>query len=131
MQPVVTGAITALTSLLFLALSARVASLRHSEKIGIGDGGNRILARAVRAHGNLAEHAPFVLLLMLCYEISGGSRWILIGSGAVFLVGRVLHALGLMRTAGSSVGRFWGVVVTWLVLLVLSLATLSQCFAQH
>ena len=128
MHPVITGVTAALISLLFLALSARVAGFRHKAKIGIGDGGNTTLNRAIRAHGNLAEHAPFVLLMMLCYEMSGGARWLLIASGAIFLVVRILHALGLLRTAGTSFGRFWGVVLTWVVLFVLALANLGQLF---
>jgi len=128
MHPVITGVTAALISLLFLALAARVAGFRHKAKIGIGDGGNTTLNRAIRAHGNLAEHAPFVLLMMLCYEMSGGARWLLIASGAIFLVARILHALGLLRTAGTSFGRFWGVVLTWAVLFVLALANLGQLF---
>ncbi len=128
MHPVITGVTAALISLLFLALSARVASLRHSGKIGIGDGGNKILSRAIRAHGNLAEYAPFILLLMLCYEMSGGARWLLITSGAAFLIARILHAQGLLRTAGTSFGRFWGVVLTWGVMFVLALANLGKLF---
>ncbi len=128
MHPVITGVTAALISLLFLALAARVAGFRHKAKIGIGDGGNTTLNRAIRAHGNLAEHAPFVLLMMLCYEMSGGARWLLIASGAIFLVARILHALGLLRTAGTSFGRFWGVVLTWVVLFVLALANLGQLF---
>jgi len=128
MHPVITGVTAALISLLFLALAARVAGFRHKAKIGIGDGGNTTLNRAIRAHGNLAEHAPFVLLMMLCYEMSGGARWLLIASGAIFLVARILHALGLLSTAGTSFGRFWGVVLTWVVLFVLALANLGQLF---
>ena len=128
MHPVITGATAALIGLLFLALSARVAGLRHSERIGIGDGGNKFLSRAIRAHGNLAEHAPLILLLMLCYELSGGAQWLLIVSGVTLVVARSLHALGLLSSAGTSFGRTWGVALTWLVLLLLSLANLGLLF---
>lgn len=126
MHPVITGATAALTSLLFLYLAARVAGTRHREKIGIGDGGNRALNRSIRAHANLAEHAPFVLLLMLTYELGGGADWLLVAGGVVFVIARVLHAAGLLRTAGSSFGRFWGVVLTWMVLGVMAVANLVR-----
>lgn len=128
MQPVITGATAALISLLLLYLAARVAGTRHREKIGIGDGGNKALSRAIRAHANLAEHAPFALLLMLTYELAGGAGWLLIASGTVFVVARLLHAAGMLRTAGASFGRFWGVVLTWVVLVVLALANLARLF---
>jgi hypothetical protein len=40
------------------------------------------------------------------------------GLGASFLVGRVLHAVGLGGSEGSSFGRSVGTVITLLVMLV-------------
>ena len=40
------------------------------------------------------------------------------------LLGRVLHALGLSRSGGYSIGRFTGTALTWLLLLGMALAGL-------
>lgn len=57
-------------------------------------------------------------------ELSGLQRgWLLAGGTALF-VGRLLHAWGLSRTEGVSVGRFTGILLTWSVLLAASIAAL-------
>jgi len=33
-----------------------------------------------------------------------------------------MHALGLSRTSGYSIGRFWGTALTWLVILAMAIA---------
>ena len=45
-------------------------------------------------------------------------------AAARLVVGRVLHAIGLTRTAGVSFGRFVGSAASWMALLVLSLWSL-------
>ena len=37
---------------------------RNRHKIGIGDGGDKALARKIRVHGNFVEYVPLGLLLM-------------------------------------------------------------------
>jgi uncharacterized protein len=44
--------------------------------------------------------------------LTGASGWILHGVGLLFLAGRALHAFGLSRTAGSSMGRVGGMLTT-------------------
>ena len=67
-------------------------------------------------HGNFTEYVPLALLLLALLEITGvGRQWIFTG-GALLLLGRVLHAWGLGRHAGTSVGRFVGMVLTMVVL---------------
>ena len=107
---------------LFIAgLSANVSRLRIREKVSLGDGGNKIMQKAIRAHGNAVENLlPFALLL-LAYEAQGGPpQWIL-GMGSLFLITRVFHAWGML---GSKKFRFrrWGAGVT--IFLHVSLALL-------
>jgi uncharacterized membrane protein YecN with MAPEG domain len=40
--------------------------------------------------------------------------------GIVFILARVMHAAGLSRSSGHSVGRFAGIGLTWMVLIVLA-----------
>jgi len=106
--------------LLMLVLAARVVGHRRAHKIGIGHGGDKDLARKVRAHGNFIEYVPLALLMLGLLEISHLSASWLWGLGGTLLLARVLHAYGLSRHAGVSPGRFWGVILTWAVLLAMA-----------
>ena len=123
-----TASITALyagfTGLLLLALSYQVVRNRVRARVSIGAGEDKGLMRAIRVQANLAEYAPAVLILMLVLELQGTSAWLLHGCGAVFIVARVGHALGMSGTGGVSSGRRAGIAGTWLVILVLSVAAI-------
>ena len=54
-----------LLGLLYLVLAGWVVRHRYRAKVGIGDGGDPALARAVRVHGNFAEYVPLTLVLLL------------------------------------------------------------------
>jgi uncharacterized membrane protein YecN with MAPEG domain len=121
-MPRITLLFASLHALLLLVLLARISRHRHGHRIGLGDGGDAVLARKIRVHGNFIEHAPFALLLMALLESCGlPSPW-LWTFGAALLLGRVLHAAGMSRSAGHSFGRFYGTALTWLVLLAMALA---------
>jgi len=130
MHGLITGSYAALIALLVVALAARVVRLRWRLKVGIGDGGQPVLARAIRAHGNLIENAPLVLLLLLLAELCGALPPAgLHAAGGVIVLGRLLHAVGLSRSAGTSPGRFLGTALTWLALLGLALALIARALA--
>ncbi len=119
-MPKITLLFASLHVLLMLALAARVVMHRRTHRIGIGHGGDKDLARKVRAHGNFIEYVPVALLMLGLLELSGlGAAW-LWGLGGALLLARALHAYGLSRHAGVSPGRFWGVILTWVVLLAMS-----------
>ncbi|MGV8922026.1 MAG: MAPEG family protein [Thermomonas sp.] len=121
-MPKITLLFASLHVLLMLLLLARISLHRHDRKIGLGDGGDAVLARKVRVHGNFIEHAPLALLMLGLLELCGLPAVWLWALGTVLLLGRIMHAAGLSRTAGYSVGRFWGTAMTWLALLLMSLA---------
>lgn len=115
-----TGLYAALCALLVFALSLRIALLRKRLRIGIGDGGDAALARAIRAQANAIEYVPLALLMLLVAENNGASVAFVHTCGAGLLLARVLHALGLSGSAGVSFGRFWGILLTWAILLALA-----------
>ena len=122
MIPVITLLFAALHALLLLVLLVPISRLRHSRRIGLGDGGDAQLARSIRAHGNFIENAPFGLLLLALLELCRlPSPW-LWAFGSALLLGRVMHAFGLSRSSGYSFGRFYGTALTWVVLLAMALA---------
>ena len=121
-MPRITLLFASLHALLMLLLLARISRHRHGHRIGLGDGGDAELGRKIRVHGNFVEHVPFALLLLALLELSGlQPSWLWIFGGAL-LLGRVMHALGLSRSGGYSIGRFWGTALTWLVILAMAIA---------
>ncbi|MCA9693002.1 MAG: MAPEG family protein [Myxococcales bacterium] len=92
-----TPLIAAVLLLLVTFLSTHVSSLRIKHRISLGEGENRDLFRAIRAHANALEHVvPFVLLSLLLEETTGLSDLVLI-AGVAFIVARLLHAFGMLR----------------------------------
>ena len=110
--------------LLMLALLVPVARHRHSQRIGLGTGGDAALERKIRVHGNFIENVPFALLVLTLLELCGLPATWLWTLGIALLLARALHAVGFSRRPGYSFGRFWGTLLTWLVLLAMALCGL-------
>tara|TARA_R110002020_G_scaffold83397_1_gene206936 strand:+ start:329120 stop:329512 length:393 start_codon:yes stop_codon:yes gene_type:complete len=104
--------------LLMLALKMNVGRVRTSEKVGFGDGANEALQRAIRVQGNAVEDVPVVLLGLLGLAALAAPTILIHALGASFLLGRVLHAVGLGGSSGSSFGRLVGTLISLIVLLV-------------
>lgn len=67
---------------------------------------------AIRAHGNFVEWVPFIVVMLLIVELAGAAKTPLWVAGIGLLVGRVLHALGLLtklRVAALGSGITWGI----------------------
>ena len=120
-MPRITLLFASLHGLLMLVLLARISRHRHGHRIGLGDGGDALLARKIRVHGNFVEHVPFALLLLGLLEVNGLAAAWLWALGGTLLLGRVMHAVGLSQSGGYSVGRFWGTALTWLTLLAMTI----------
>jgi len=123
-MPTITLLFASLHVLLMLVLLARISRHRHGQRIGLGDGGDAVLNRKIRVHGNFVEHAPIALLLLGLLELCGLPTGWLWAFGSALLLGRVMHAIGLSGSGGYSIGRFWGTALTWLVLLAMAIAGL-------
>ena len=121
-------AITALYAgalgLFFVMLAIRVIGLRRSAKVGLGDGGNAVLLRAIRVHGNFAEYAPFSLLLMALSEGLGAPALLLHIAGSVLLAGRVIHAIGVSRAPEIPLCRIVGMAATFTTIGILAVSAL-------
>lgn len=120
----ITGIYLALAVLLVLMLAGRVMWLRNARKVALGDGGLPELARAIRAHANAVEYLPLGLLTLLVIELDQVRPDLVHGFGIALLLGRVLHAWGLSRASGRSLGRALGIVLTWLTMLAMALLLL-------
>ncbi len=119
----VTAFVTAICALLLLITAIDTVRQRIRLKVGFGYAGDDKLISASRSHGNLAEHAPIVILLLGFLEMSRANHMGLMIVGVAFLVARVAHVIGLYTAAEPGkppVPRQIGVIGTWLTLLVLS-----------
>ena len=116
-------------ALLQCALTALVIVQRVRSKIDFLDGGDRTLLRRVRAHGNFSETAPMTLLLMLLLELSGvASAWVVM-LGTALLLGRLLHAAGLLGWGGHR-ARLLGMALTVAALSLGGLGCLGMALAS-
>ena len=122
---IVTPIYAGLLALLFFVLSLRVVKLR-GHGASLGDGGNPLLLRRIRAHGNFAEYVPFILLMMGMLELSHFSSYLLHALGVTLVIARLLHAYALSFTEKFKFGRFWGTALTFMLLLVCGALCLYQ-----
>ncbi|HXG28819.1 MAG TPA: MAPEG family protein [Nevskiales bacterium] len=106
-----------LLAIWFLILSYRVVQQR-GHGVSLGDGGDAALLRRIRGHGNFAEYVPFILLMMALLEIGGQKTWVLHALGVTLLIARVLHGYALSYTESWKFGRFYGTLLTFILLPV-------------
>ncbi|MDU1141595.1 MAPEG family protein [Aeromonas rivipollensis] len=115
-----------LLGFLFLLLSFWVVKRRAQFKVMIGEGEAPEMLSAIRAHGNFAEYVPLTLLLMALCELAGvGELWLHLG-GALLLVGRILHAIGIQIPKAPNKPRLFGTLFFWLSLGLFSVLALVQ-----
>ena len=121
-MPVITAIYAGLLGFVALVLAAQVVRHRRRARVGLGTGGDSGLERAVRVHGNFVEYAPMVIILMTLNELSGAPAWLLHACGSAFVLGRIWHAFGLSGHSGVSKGRFFGTLISWVVMLVMAVS---------
>lgn len=115
------GFYVAVNALIMLILSVLVVRARVATQTNIGDGGKPEMAAPLRAHGNNAEYVPtgLLLLLALISPIGAGAPILLVHSvGATLTVGRIIHAIGLSRSTGTSLFRLVGMMLTWISFII-------------
>lgn len=125
----ITAFYTSLLTFIFLFLSFNIIRLRFKHRVGLGDGGEKTLIKAIRIHANFAEYMPLALVLLASYELSGADPLLLHILGAILVLGRILHAVGLSKSIGTSMPRFISVISTFMVLLILAIANISVFIA--
>lgn len=118
----------ALHILLLVVLTGLVIRRRRSQLIGLGDGGDKLMMRLIRVHGNAAEQAAPNLALLILMGLLAAPVWSVHLFGFISLAGRVLHAFGLSQSAGGSLGRVSGMVLTLNCLIIGALDLIVLAF---
>lgn len=114
----ITSFYAAILALLYVVLAALVIRQRFKHRVGLGTGQEPQLLQTVRMHGNFAEYVPFLLILVALLELQQAEQWQLHLVAGLTLADRVLHAIGLWRSSGTSVPRFLGMISTFTALIV-------------
>lgn len=117
----ITGFYASLLALVFFVLTIGVVKQRRANAVSLGDGTVDELQKAIRAHGNFIEYVPICLILLAIAELNTSLVALLHFAGAVLLAGRVLHAYGIIKSSGASKPRIYGMLCTFLVMLILSI----------
>ncbi|GAA0779458.1 glutathione metabolism protein [Roseibium denhamense] len=130
MTLVITPFYASILALLYIALSIRVIRARFQRRISLGDNGDQAMLKPMRVHANFAEYTPLAIILIAFFELQGGTAWLIHGLGALFLIGRISHAYGVLSERAINPFRSGGMACTFFVLAVAALANLVLVFAS-
>lgn len=117
----VTSFIALPLTLLMVGLALKIGFMRRRYRIAQGSNDNRQLAKFIAAHSNAIENIPLGLLLLGVAEIQGVQYSLLVVCGILLILARSMSAWGLCHHTGHSVGRFYGILLTWIVMIALAL----------
>ncbi len=105
-----------LLGLMLIVLMFYVSQDRKRAGVSIGDGGDEVLRRRIRAHANFTEYVPLtVLLLALSEHLGLGALFIHI-LGLILLAARAAHAYGISQPEEVTSLRMFGMLGTVVVL---------------
>jgi len=105
--------------LLLVFMIFAIIRLRWTLKVSIGDGGEKILAKAMRGQANFVETATLGMILLLLIALVGAPVWVVHLMGLALVVGRLLHASVFFMGAHFRL-RQMGMVITALYLILAS-----------
>lgn len=106
-----------IVTILVVLLQINVIRQRVSGSVSLGDGGNKALERATRAHGNAIENVPLTLIMMAIIEGAGAPDMAVQVFGISLVAARLLHAIGIQREPDENILRLVGAALNMLVLL--------------
>ena len=105
-----------------VALALNTAFRRMETKNALG-GDDDTLVKRSRAFGNLVEHAPLMIILLILMEY-GGSEFLVHIFGIGFILSRLSHAYGLIAEEGmgpDNMPRMIGALGSWSIMILASL----------
>ena len=123
------GLWAALNVIVLLVLSGMTSVQRRKHRVSLGDGGKPPVEAASRAFGNAAEYMPLAIATLILLALTGFPTWVVHLIGGSFLLGRVLHAWGLLTGVGPTPGRMFGMLLTYVPLLA-SAVMLIWCWVS-
>ncbi|KAB0466096.1 MULTISPECIES: MAPEG family protein [Vibrio] len=113
----ITALYAALLTVLMIWLAIEVIKQRRINLIAHADGGVESLQVVRSAQSNAMDYIPITVILMGFLEMNGASVWFIHVLGVAFLLGRVIHAKGIL--AKNLKGRKVGMVLTLICMISL------------
>ncbi|MEM8751861.1 MAG: MAPEG family protein [Pseudomonadota bacterium] len=123
--PLVAALYAGLNGLILVWLVYEVVKRRRDGSIVLGDGGDPEMTKAIRGHANAAETMPMALVMLTLAELIGAPTVALHAAGAVFTVGRLLHALHFTGRASARF-RMYGMASSLTAMGVLALGLVAH-----
>ncbi|MDA8892224.1 MAPEG family protein [Hyphomicrobiales bacterium] len=105
-----------------VALALNTAFRRMETKTALG-GDDSVLLKRSRAFGNLIEHAPLMIILLMLMEYRGSEFFVHI-FGIGFILSRIAHAYGIIAEEGlgpDNLPRMVGALGSWSIMILASL----------
>ncbi|MGI9083650.1 MAG: MAPEG family protein [Candidatus Fonsibacter lacus] len=81
----------------YLILTIITIRARKSARVEYGDGFNKELTKAIRAHGNFFEFTVFFIISSFLLETLDGNQIYVFIINLIFLLGRISHAYSMLR----------------------------------
>jgi len=117
----ITTSTAVVLGLWFIILSSRTILMRREKRINLGDGGDPSMLRVLRAHANLSEYAPMMLILLLLAEMQTAHTALLSFAAVAFIAGRLIHGYVFSFSSldtGKTMWRVAGMALTLTPMLV-------------
>lgn len=115
-------------SIILVILSMRISIMRQKVNVDFGVGGDLLLERAVRAHGNLTESAPLFLILLILLEMRVGDGVLVLSLGGVYVVGRVIAMLASFAPSQIAAARIVTMLASNLSLLAVGIMLVRDIY---
>ena len=113
----------------YLVLTIITIKARRSARVEYGDGFNKELTKAIRAHGNFFEFTVFFIISSFLLEILDAGQIYVLFVNIVFLIARISHAYSMLKE--KILFRIIGMIATlscYLVNCIYLLYLYSQYF---
>ena len=81
----------------YLVLTIITIKARRSARVEYGDGFNKQLTKAIRAHGNFFEFTVFFIISSFLLEILDANQIYVLIINILFLIGRISHAHSMLN----------------------------------
>ncbi|WP_017931639.1 MAPEG family protein [Robiginitomaculum antarcticum] len=117
----IVGFWASLILLMHIFMTLRVGSVRVKNKISLGDGGNPDLLARIRAHGNFIEIVPLPLIGLVLLVLLSAHDYALHGFGALLLLGRIFHLIGMGGKHNAGKARPIGMLMSLFAILGIAL----------
>ena len=125
-MPSITALYAGLLGLMSIAIGIAVGRLRGGpDGASIGDGGNHAILVGMRRHANFVEWTPMAVILIALLELNKISPNYIHILGAVLVIARASHAIGMQADGSNGIFRSIGAIGTLLVTLVASIMAIT------